>query len=475
MQNWKISRRTMLKGMGAMLSLPLLEAMGPLPVFAGPSALSPVARKFPTRMAVLYMANGVNPHTWTPKSIGADFELSPVLQPLAKLKDELLVLTQLTNMKTEGGDGHYVKTAAFLTGTTITRTTGSDLRCGGTSMDQIAAQRIGNLTPLPSLELGIEPVTTGVDVNVGYTRLYGSHIAWSTPTTPLAKEINPQFAFDRMFRTDVGRLKSGATDKSVVDLVMEDARRLKSKVGQADQAKVNEYLDAVRAVEKRIEFDAKRKREEYTADPLVRQEIEKLGGRIQHFYSDPARASERSGDHTEHVRLMLDLMVLAFWSDSTRISTFMFANAVSGKNFSFLVGVKGGHHEISHHDNKEEKLEQYRRINIWHMNQVAYMLEKMQSIKEGEGTLLDNSMVMFGAGMRDGNEHNPHNLPILLAGRGGGTVSPGRHLVYEKNTPLCNLYRSMLTRMGTPVESFSDSTGELPGLNDPAFKGNSNA
>lgn len=470
MKNWQISRRTMLKGVGAVLGLPLLEAMEPLPLLAGASPLGP-ARKYPVRMAVLYMANGVNPDAWTPKGKGADFELSPSLSPLAHLKNDILVLTQLMNAATNTGDGHYVKTAAFLTGTTITRTTGSDLRSGGTSMDQIAAERIGNLTPLPSLELGIEPVTTGVDVNVGYTRLYGSHISWSTPTTPLAKEINPQYAFDRLFRSESTQTSSTA-ERSVVDLVMEDARRLKSRVGKADQAKVNEYLDAVRAVEKRIEFDAHRKAEEYDSDPLVRREIDKLGVRIKNYYADPARASERSGDHTEHVRLMLDLMVLAFWSDSTRISTFMFANAVSGKNFSFLEGVKGSHHEISHHEHKAEKLRQYQLINAWHVAQTAYLLDQLKSIREGERTLLDNSMVLFGAGMRDGNAHDPHNLPIVLAGRGGGTIEPGRHLVYEKNTPLCNLYRSMLTRMGIPVEKFSDSTGELPGLADPKYQGN---
>ncbi len=459
----------MLKGMGAMLGLPLLEAMKPLPLLAG--AANPAARNYPVRLAVLYMPNGVNPHTWAPKSAGAGFELSPALQPLQSVKDEILVLTQLMNAATDTGDGHYVKTAAFLTGTTITRTTGSDLRCGGVSMDQLAAQRIGPLTALPSLELGIEPVTTGVDVNVGYTRLYGAHIAWSTPTTPLAKEINPQFAFDRLFRTTTPGAATSASDRSVIDLVMEDARRLQKKVGRADQAKVNEYLEAVRAVERRIEFDAKRKRDEYTSDPLVRREIDKLGARIKDYYADPARASERSGDHTEHVRLMLDLMVLAFWSDSTRLSTFMFGNAVSGKNFSFLEGVHGGHHQISHHENDKDKLEQYTRINRWHIAQFAYMLEKMRSIPEGERTLLDNSMLLLGAGMRDGNAHDPHNLPLILAGRGGGTIAPGRHLVYEKNTPLCNLYRSMLARVGAPVESFSDSTGELPGLNDPEFTG----
>jgi len=168
-------------------------------------------------------------------------------------------------------------------------------------------------------------------------------------------------------------------------------------------------------------------------------------------------------------------MVLAFWSDSSRISTFMFGNAVSGKNFSFLEGVHGGHHQISHHENDQSKLDQYLRINQWHLAQYAYMLEKMRSIQEGGRTLLDNSMVLLGAGMRDGNAHDPHNLPLVLAGRGGGTIAPGRHLVYEKNTPLCNLYRSMLKRAGCPVDSFSDSTGELPGLDDPKFAGTANA
>ena len=466
MNRWRISRRTMLKGVGAMLSLPVLEAMQPLGALANGAT-----RRYPVRMGVLYMPNGVNPHAWTPKGSGFDFELSPTLQPLSRLKKKILVLTELMNAATDTGDGHYVKTAAFLTGTTITRTTGSDLRCGAVSMDQVAAQRIGNLTPLPSLELGIEPVTTGVDTNVGYTRLYGAHIAWNTPTTPLAKEIDPQLAFDRLFRAPTAQDRNGGTDRSVVDLVMEDAKRLRSKVGKADQQKLAEYLESVRSVERRIEFDAKRKTAEYQADPLVQREIEKMGARIRSYYSDPAQASERAGDHTEHVRLMLDLMVLAFWSDSTRISTFMFGNAVSNKNFSFLEGVKGAHHEMSHHENKADKLEQYQRINAWHVAQTAYLLERMDSIQEGESTLLDNSMVLFGAGMRDGNAHNPHNLPLLLAGSGGGTLVSGRHLVYPKSTPLCNLYQSMLRRVGAPVERFSDSTGELGGLEDASYAG----
>ena len=457
----------MLRGVGAMMSLPLLEAMRPLTALAGKTAA-----KFPVRMAVLYMPNGVNPNAWTPKTTGRNFELSPTLSPLAKVQDDLLVLTELWNAAADTGDGHYVKTGGFLTGTTITRTTGSDVCSGGVSMDQIAAQRVGNFTPLPSLELGIEATHTFVDTNVGFTTLYGGHISWNTPTTPVAKEVNPQLAFDRLFRSNGGGHGGDpVANASVIDLVLDDAKRLQRKVGRADQLKLNEYLDSVRAVEKRIEFEARRKADEANADPLVTREIDRLGGRIKDYYADPAKVSERRTNHTEHVRLMLDLMVLAFWSDSTRVSTFMFGNAVSGKNFSFLDGVKGGHHEISHHENNAAKMEQYQRINTWHLTQYAYMLEKMKAIKESEGTLLDNSMILLGAGMRDGNAHSPKNLPIILAGRGGGTLATGRHLVYEKKTPLTNLYRSMLARVGAPVEKLADSTGELLGLADPNFKG----
>src|SRR4051812_38197461 len=214
-KSWQISRRRMLKGMGVVMGLPLLEAMKPLAIFGAP-AVAQVAKKFPVRMAFLYMANGVNPNAWAPKGIGSDFELSEALQPLGSLKKEILVLQQLWNAGTNTGDGHYVKTAAWLTGTTITKTTGSNLRSGGVSIDQVAAQRIGNLTRLPSLELGIEPVTTGVDTNVGYTRLYGSHISWSTPTTPIAKEINPRLAFDRLFRSSLKGQGVSADDTSVL-------------------------------------------------------------------------------------------------------------------------------------------------------------------------------------------------------------------------------------------------------------------
>ena len=478
LKNRPITRRTVLRGVGALVALPWLEAMRPAgrtrAAAGGAAADTP-----PVRMACLFWPNGCNPRTWTPEGAGRDFELSPILQPLARHKSEVLVLTQLSNRGTFTGDGHYVKDAAWLTGTTIARTTGADLNSGGISLDQLAARRIGVLTPLPSLELGVEPVTTGVDTNVGYTRLYGSHISWSSPTTPVAREINPRLAFDRLFRSRSGSAAgarpgagaAGDDDRSVLDLVADETRALRSRIGRDDRRKLDEYLDSVRAVEERIAFEASDRRARYRDDPQARKDIEALGGRVDTYKHDPGRFRERSMDHTEHVRLMLDILLLALQTDSTRIATFMFGNSVSNKNFSFLEGVRGGHHQLSHHENDAAKMAEYQRITTWHIEQCAQLLDRMRQVREGEGTLLDHSMVLFGSALRDGNRHDPHNLPTVLAGRAGGTLSPGRHLTYGKDTPLCNLYVSMLERVGAPVERFADSTGPLEGLDNPEYRG----
>ena len=476
-----ISRRNVLRGLGATLALPFLESLAPRGLaLAAPGA---AAGKPPVRMAVLYFANGVLGDFWQPKGTGKGFELSPTLAPLKDHKDDVLVMSELMNNAAVTGDGHYVKTAGLLTGTTITKTTGKDLRSNGTSVDQVVAQKIGHLTPLPSLELGIEPVETGVDGIVGYTRLYGSHISWATPTTPLGKEINPQLAFDRLFRSDA---RAEGDNRSVLDLVMEDAKSLRGKVGGSDQAKLDNYLESVRAVEKRIEFNTKQRAEEHKLSPQQLVEVEGLQRRITEFMDGNPAAARLTGDgdgqrrkrggsgadHSEHVRLMLDLMVLGFWSDSMRVGTFMFGNAVSARNFSFLDGVKGGHHGISHHKKDPGALAMYRKINEWHVAQYAYMLGRMKAIKEPDGSsLLDNSMVLFGSSIRDGDAHAPRNLPMVLAGKGGGTIATGRHVLYEKGTPLCNLYTGMLDRMGAKVDRFGDSTGRLKGLDDANFGG----
>jgi hypothetical protein len=463
-----ISRRTLLKGVGVTMALPLLNAMAPVRSLAAGST----APAKPVRFAALYMANGALMRDWTPKGAGRNFELSPTLSPLADFKNDLLVLSQLWNAATNTGDGHYVKTGGWLTSTTITRTTGSNICAGNTSVDQVMAKHVGNQTPLASLELGIEPPSTGVDTNVGFTQLYGAHISWATPTSPLAKEINPKLAFDRLFRSHAAATRAGGldNDQSVLDLVAADAKRLEGKLGYADRQKLNEYFESVRSVERRIEFDRKRKTGENMEDKLVRAEIERLG-KVVDLYADPARVSERRDNHGEQVRLMLDIMALAFWSDATRVSTFMFGNSVSGRNFSFLEAGLGSHHENSHHENKADKQERYQKINRWHAAQAAYFLAKLRGYQEGEGTVLDNSMVLFGAGMSDGNAHSPHNLPLILAGRGGGTIAPGRHLTYEKDHPMANLHVGLLRRMGVKADRFADSTGELAGLADANYAG----
>jgi len=447
-KSWQISRRTMLKGTGVAIALPLLEAMLPVKAFAStPSSPTP-----PLRTAFMYFPNGVWQKAWIPEKDGADYVLPYSLEPLAPFQSSLNVFSGLDKATSRQGDGHYAKTANFLTGLPVTKTTGKDISAGGISLDQLIAGKVGHLTPLPSLELGIDPVISGIDTNVGFTRLYGSYISWRTPTAPVAREINPRFAYERLFGSSTpsakGKGKQRAKDmQSLLDLALEDANHLRARLGRDDQIKIDEYLEGVRAVEKRIEF---------AMNPDPREwKPEALGNTPQ------APAQELPRDYAEHVKLMLDLMVLAFQTDSTRVQTFMFANDVSGRNFSFLPGVSGGHHDMSHHESKEEKIKQYQEITRWHTAQFAYFLEKLRAIPEGEGTLLDNSMLMFGSSFSDGNSHNPNNLPIVVAGNAGGALKTGMHIASPKDTPLCNLYVTMLDALGHEHEAFGDSNGRL--------------
>lgn len=439
-----LSRRMMLRGAGVALGLPWLEAMTPSPLRA-----AKVGAPVPVRLAVLYMPNGVHPDMWTPEGQGQDFRFSPTLEPLDGLKDDVLVLTNLWNEGSKGSEGHYVKTSGFLTCRTITKTLGVDINCNGVSMDQVAAQRAGARTPLASLELGTAPVTTGVDRNVGYTRVYGSHISWSGPTNPVAKEINPRHVFERLLRATGPQGDTARRDMLLLDRVLDEARELRKKLSSGDRHRMDEYLSVVRSLEQRLERATHSSQNEW--EPRVPLDPE-------------AAPPGLPKDHAEHVRLMLDMIALAFQTDTTRICTFMFSNAVSNQNFSFLEGVEGGHHDLSHHQREETKLRQYQLINRWHVEQYAYLLGKLKSMPEGEGTVLDNSMILFGSGLRDGDRHDPHNLPLVLGGRGGGRIQTGRHLVYAEDTPLANLYVSMLDAFGTPVERFADSTGPLPGV-----------
>jgi hypothetical protein len=405
----------------------------------------------PIRTAFIYFPNGVWEKAWVPESKGKDYLLSPSLEPLADVKDSVLVLSGLDKKNSHGGDGHYAKTANFLTGLPVAKTTGKDISSGGISVDQLIAQHTSSFTPLPSLELGTEPVISGIDSNVGYTRLYGSHISWQSATRPVAKEINPRLVYERLFGKSITADSERAESYNhLLDYVLEDAKSVRKRLGRDDQFKMDEFLDSVRGVEKRIEFTMQKGKTDW-APHLDESTIQQ---------SKPGVPV----DFRDHIAIMMDLIVLAFQSDSTRVCSLMFANDVSGRNFSFLDGVKGGHHELSHHENNEDKIGQYQRINRWHTEQFARMLKKMRDIREGESTLLDNSMVVFGSSMSDGNRHDPDNLPILLGGKGGGSLQSGQHIAVDGMVPLCNLYLTMLRKMGLEAEQFGDSTGIIEGI-----------
>jgi hypothetical protein len=444
MPKMPISRRALLRGAGVSLGLPWLEAMIPSAALA-----SSKIPKSPVRLAVLYMPNGVNTDAWSPQGAGRDFKLSPTLAPLEDVKDQVVVLSNLWNAGSKAGDGHYVKESAILTCKTIKKTPGADM-ANGVSMDQVAAKSVADQTPLPSMELGVTPVAIGVDVVVGYTRIYGSHIAWSTPTTALAREINPRAVYERLFRASSGPHGNAAKmDTLLLDRVLGDAKQLRTQIGSADRLRLDEYMSVMRSLEERVERSSATKRTAWKARVPI----------------DPKAApTDHPSGHAEHVQLMLDMIAIAFQSDTTRVSTFMFGNAVSNVSFRFLEGVTAGHHDVSHHQKDADKLRQYQLINQWHVAQYAYLLRKLKAMKEGDSTVLDNSMIMFASALSDGNKHDMHKLPIVLAGRAGGRIDSGQHIVLSEDSPAANLYVSMLDAFGAPVERFADSTGPLPGL-----------
>ncbi|MDB6071433.1 MAG: hypothetical protein JWL81_2604 [Verrucomicrobiales bacterium] len=451
-----LTRRTILRGIGASITLPFLESLAPRSARAAAAGATP-----PTRMAYLFMPNGVHPQRWTPEGAGMDWKASPLLQPLESHRQDLTILTNLQNALADGGDGHYAKSASWLTGFRVRKTTGRDVDVGGPSVDQAYAAHCGHQTRLPSLELGTEPVRKGVDLQVNFTQLYGGHISWRDRHVPLPSEINPRTAFDRLFRERGENDRLTAEDtRSVLDLTLEQAHALRGKVSAEDQRRLDEYLETIRSLETRIQADIARVASGENLDPAVKPEVEKLRDRITAFENSKDPGGRMRLDHTEHARLMLDLIAMSFWSDNTRAATFMFGIDVSSKNFSFLPGVSESHHESSHHSDKPEKLEQYARINLWHMEQYAYLLDRLKSMKEGEGSVLDNSMIMFGSSLRNGNAHQWQNLPIVLAGR-GGNLRPSGHVVNSAGTPLCNLYLSLLQRSGLQLDRFGDSTAPL--------------
>jgi hypothetical protein len=441
-----ISRRTVLRGLGTALALPALEAMGPAAAWARGGSSRP-----PVRLAVLFVPNGVNVPSWTPKTVGSDFELPFTLAPLEEVRRDVLVLSGLAHSKARAnGDGpgdHARSAGTFLTGVQVKKTDGKEIRAG-ISLDQLVAEKSGRDWKLPTLEIGCDRGAMAGNCDSGYSCAYSSTISWRTPTSPLPKEVNPRLIFQRLFGdpTQVAlerdRAKHLMYRRSVLDLVLEEAKTLQGELGNVDRRKVEEYLDSIRVIEKQIqaaEKDTERRLPELEIPDGV------------------------PTDFTQYMRLMMDLLVVAFQTQTTRVATFMLANEGSNRTFPWIE-VRDGHHNLSHHAGNAEKLEKIRKIDRFYIEQLAYLLGRLRSVKEGERSLLDNMLVLYGCAIGDGNAHNHNELPILLAGRAGDTIQPGRHVRYPKDTPLTNLYLSLLDRMEIREESFGDSTGRLNGL-----------
>lgn len=442
-----LPRRTFLRGLGTALALPALEIMQPLVAAAGPS---PGPGRPPRRLAFIYIPNGANMADWTPAAEGRNFQLPYILEPLQPFQQDLLVLTGLTHDKARpNGDGagdHARASATFLTACQARKTDGADIRVG-VSADQVAAARVAGQTRFASLELGCDRSKLSGNCDSGYSCAYSFNIAWKTPTTPLPPETDPRLVFERLFASGSpeenaeARARRQRHERSVLDFVLEDARRLQGHLGATDRRKLDEYLTAVRELEQRIEHAEK-------------------------FQAVLPAADKPTGvppGYEEHLRLMFDLLVLAFQTDSTRIATFILAHDGSNRPYPFL-GVRDGHHDLSHHGNDPEKKKKIARINRFHVEQFARFLGRLQATREGDGTLLDQCMIVYGGAISDGNRHNHDDLPVLLAGRGGGSLETGRHVRYPRNTPMANLYLSLLDRFGTPVERLGDSTGPLAQL-----------
>ncbi|MGB0581657.1 MAG: DUF1552 domain-containing protein [Limisphaerales bacterium] len=440
-QRWKISRRTALRGVGASMALPLMDVMG-----------ATTNSKSPVRIAFVYVPNGKNMQTWTPNGEGSSFKLSPTLQPLAAHQRDLMVISGLGQQSgTAGGDGagdHARANATYLTGVRARKTAGSDIRVG-ISIDQVAAKKVGHLTRLPSLELSCDRARQSGRCDSGYSCAYQYNLSWRSATTPMAPESNPRLAFDRLFgsgdeATDPKvRARERDYQSSILDFVMEDAKQLQKKLGATDRRKLDEYLTAVRDVEKRIENSRK-----FDASLSV---------------GEQRQAIREGAGFQQQIRMMFDLMTLAFQTDTTRICTFLLAHDGSDRSYPFI-GVRDAHHRISHHGRDAGKLSRIAKIDRFHVEQFAYFLDKLKAEREGDRRLLDNCMIMYGSGLADGDRHSHYNLPTILAGRGGGPISTGRHLVAPSRTPMNNLFLSLTDRMGLKESRFGDSTGRLDKL-----------
>jgi hypothetical protein len=442
----KLSRRTLLRGLGTAIALPALDAMRP--AFSA-SRLTGSHN----RMVFCYVPNGIIMEDWKPAVTGTGYDFLPIMKPLEPHRKKMSVLTGLThNTGRALGDGpgdHARAAATFLTGVHPKKTAGADISLG-ISIDQVAAQSIGNRTRFASLELGLEGGRQAGNCDSGYSCAYSNNLSWRSPNTPNPPEINPRVVFERMFgnadpnETPAARARRRQYQKSILDLVQEDSARLQRELGSTDRRKMDEYMTAVRDIEQRLD------KAEKAAEEI---DLARIAPGLEKPMGIPV-------DFGEHARLMFDLMTIALQTGMTRIVTFMMAREGSNRSYR-EIGITDGHHGLTHHRDNQDWIGKIKQINRYHVDQFAYFLKKLDSIQDGEGTLLDNSMILYGSSIADGNRHTHHDLPILLCGGGAGKLRPGRHVQYPFHTPLTNLYLTMLEHMDVPTASLGDSTGRL--------------
>lgn len=435
-------RRTFLQGLGATVALPLLDAMVPAATAQAKTAAVP-----PRRFGVTYVPNGFVMSKWTPSAVGTDFELPPILAPLSERRDRVLVISNLTHQPAvslpgEGSGDHVRAAASFLTGVHPKRTEGPDIRAG-VSLDQIVARELGRDTPLDSLELCLEANDLAGSCEAGYSCAYANTLAWRTETTPLPMENDPRAVFERLFgdtdsTTPEARQSRIRRQKSLLDGLLQDVAKLHGRLGADDRVKLTQYLEAIRDTERRIQ---------------------KIEGQSTRELPPTERPVGTPTSYADHARLMFDLQVLAFQGDVTRVTTFMMARETSQRPYP-EIGIADGHHGLSHHGGAADKIEQVTKINVFHMTQFAYFLERLAATPDGDGSLLDHTLLLYGCGLSDSNQHLHNDLPILVAG-GRGRLAGGRHVRLSADTPLTNLQLTLLDALGVPLERFGDSTGRV--------------
>ena len=437
-----LQRRTFLRGLGTAISLPFLDSM--VPAFAAPGS-----GKAPVRMAFVYVPNGIDMRNWNPSYEGKLNDLSRILKPLEPFRQDMLLLGNLTHNSgralLDGAGDHGRCCGSYLTGIQVKKTT-SDIRAG-VSVDQIVANQVGKATRFPSLEIGLEDARQSGDCDSGYSCAYTNNLAWRSETQPLPPVLDPRALFERLFGDGAAlspetRARNAMFRRSILDFVSEDTRKLEMNLGPTDRRKLDEYLSCIRAVERQLE---KAESDNQQIDPHMDKP-----------YGVPA-------DFAEHFKLMTDMMTIAFQADLTRVMTFLVTHEGTSRAYR-EIGISDGHHPLTHHRNQEDMMEKVAQINTYHVGQFAGWVEKLKSIREGDSTLLENMMVVYGAGLSDGNRHLHEDLPTLIMGNAGGTIKTGRRVVYRRETPMCNLFLSMMDRMRVRMEHFGDSTGKLAGL-----------